>query len=214
MSIFKPRPSSDYYRYISVFLILVFLSACSPVSSPTATRSLTTPTVPVSSRTATRALPTPTVLPTVFTPTPSYTIYYPTPPPWDFQKRVTIQAPANYFVNNSPFEIVEYFFRQGMERSEANSVPEGKRIIAYKIEGIEILNNQYSKNFKKEHPANYIAIANIVYSVIPARYIYSDWFAGNGEYHKGDVWISGKSGYFAVVEENGQYFGIGTGSSL
>lgn len=87
--------------------------------------------------------------------------------------------------------------------SQNNSIPEGQRIIDYKIESIEILNDQYSKKFKKEQTANFIAIAKITFSVIPARYIYSDWFAGNGEYHPGDIWISGKSIYYAVVEKDG-----------
>jgi hypothetical protein len=101
-----------------------------------------------------------------------------------------------------------------MEQYKISSVPERKRIIDYKIEGIEILNDQWAKKFKVEHPANFVAIASIAYSVIPARYIYSDWFAGNGNYHPGDTWISNKHEYFAVVEKDGQYILVGIGTSL
>jgi hypothetical protein len=101
-----------------------------------------------------------------------------------------------------------------MEQYKEISVPEGQRLIDYKIEAIEILNDRYSKQFKKMYPANYIAIADIHFSVIPARYIYTDWHAGNGEYHSGDLWISKKSAYYAVVEKDGLYLLIPIGTSL
>ncbi len=156
----------------------------------------------------------PPVLPIIVSPTPTFTINYPTPPAWDYKNHTAFQAPIGDFERNSAFEVVEYLFRHHMDRFLDKSVSEGQRIIAYKIENIELLNDQYSKRFKKEHPANYLAVADIVFSVIPARYIYSDWQAGNGEYHQGDTWISRKSVYYAVIEKDGLYILVGIGTSL
>jgi hypothetical protein len=135
-------------------------------------------------------------------------------PPWDFSKRIIAQAPATGFARNSSFEIAETLFRQSMEPYKEPSTSDAQRIIAYKIEAIDILNDRYSKQYTKTHPANFIAIAEIRFSIIPARYIYSDWMAGNGEYHPGDLWISNKSVYYAVVEKDGLYLLIPIGTSL
>jgi hypothetical protein len=205
MRVNKPKAPRCTYRFVTVLWLMSVLAACVPC--PPAAPSVGCPT-------STGAVLAPTDLPAVAALTPTYTIYYPTPLPWDYTNRIAYIAPAKIFERNSLFEIVEYLVRQDLEQYKNHSMPEGRRIIDYKIEAIEILDDQNSKRFKKEHPANYVAIADIVMSVIPARYIYSDWFAGNGEYHPGDLWISRKSGYSAVIEKDGQYYLIHIGSSL
>jgi hypothetical protein len=204
--------SQNAGRYVIIILIATVLSACVPRSQVTA--PLSCPTATPVNQPSTQVAPTTTLLPTAITPSPTYVIDYPTPPPWDYSHNIVIQAPVSQFENNSPFEIVEYLYRQDMERFKDSSVPEGQRIIAYKIEAIDILHDWSARNFRIKHPAKFIAIADISFSVIPARYIYSDWIAGNGTYHPGDVWISGKSAYYALVEKDSQYLLISIGTSL
>jgi hypothetical protein len=205
MPVIKRINHNPAYRYVILSFMVSILSACVP--SPTVS-------APLSLSATTLAVLTPTVLPSAVIPSPAYVINDPTPPPWDYSHNIVNQAPVSQFENNSPFEIVESLFRQDMERFKDSSVPEGQRIIACKIEAIDILHDWPAQNFEINHPAKFIAIADISFSVIPARYIYSDWIAGNGTYHPGDVWISGKSAYYALVEKDGQYHLISIGTSL